>query len=219
MHRTTRVPPPRSPGRVRSMPRPLRALTGANRRGAGATVGHGRPGLRIGLASWLGLLTFAAAAALADQPREWLARADQAVATRNYRGVFVHEHAGESETLRIVHRADAAGVAERLVSMDGSGREFIRKGRELFIYLPDRRTVLVEQNPAARLWLRGLPALDDAAANAYDIRELARARISGRDARLIAIAPLDALRYGYRVWIDEATALPLKTQLRDGDGT
>jgi sigma-E factor negative regulatory protein RseB len=165
------------------------------------------------------VLTLAAVAALAAEPREWLARADQAVATRNYRGVFVHQHAGESETLRIVHRADAAGVAERLVSMDGSRREFIRKGNQLFIYLPDRRTVLVERNPAAGLWLRGLPTLDDAAANAYDIRELARERISGRDARLIAVAPLDALRYGYRVWIDEATALPLKTQLRDGNGT
>jgi sigma-E factor negative regulatory protein RseB len=177
------------------------------------------PGQRLGQLAWLGLLTLAAAAALADPPREWLARADQAVATRNYRGVFVHEHAGESETLRIVHRAGAGGIAERLVSMDGSGREFIRKGSQLFIYLPDRHTVLVEQNPAAGLWLRGLPTLDDAAASAYDIRELARARISGRDARLIAITPLDALRYGYRVWIDEATDLPLKTQLRDGSGT
>jgi sigma-E factor negative regulatory protein RseB len=176
------------------------------------------PGLRLGQAAWLGLLTLAAAAALAESPREWLARADQAVASRNYRGVFVHEHAGESETLRIVHRVGAGGVAERLVSMDGSGREFIRKGSQLYIYLPDRRIVLVEQNPAAGLWLRSLPSLDDAAASAYDIRELARARISGRDARLIAIAPLDALRYGYRVWIDEATHLPLKTQLRDGSG-
>jgi sigma-E factor negative regulatory protein RseB len=176
------------------------------------------PGLRLGRASWLGLLTLVAAAALADQPRDWLARADQAVANRNYRGIFVHEHAGESETLRIVHRGGLGGVAERLVSMDGSGREFIRKGSQLFIYLPDRRTVLVEHNPAAGLWLRGLPTLDDATGSAYDIRELARARISGRDARLIAITPLDALRYGYRVWIDEVTALPLKTQLRDGNG-
>ena len=107
-------------------------------------------GLRLGRAAWwLGPLILTAAAALAAEPRDWLARADQAVATRNYRGVFVHQHAGESETLRIVHRADAAGVAERLVSMDGSGREFIRKGSQLFIYLPDRRTVLVEQNPVS----------------------------------------------------------------------
>lgn len=204
------------------MLRPLPAQALAEPPAGGARVGDGRPGLRfprIGRAAWLGLLTLSAAVALADQPREWLARADQAVATRNYRGIFVHEHAGESETLRIVHRAGSGGIAERLVSMDGSGREFIRKGSQLYIYLPDRRLVLVERNPAAGLWLRGLPALDDAARSAYDIRELARARVSGRDARLISIAPLDALRYGYRVWIDEATALPLKTQLRDGDGT
>jgi len=201
------------------MLQPLPARARASRPVGGAMAGDGRPALRLGRVSWLGLLTLSAAVALADQPREWLARADQAVATRNYRGIFVHEHAGESETLRVVHRAGSSGVAERLVSMDGSGREFIRKGSQLYIYLPDRRTVLVERNPATGLWLRGLPALDDAARSAYDIRELSRARVSGRDARLISIAPLDALRYGYRVWIDEATALPLKTQLRDGDGT
>src|ERR1700690_1458122 len=107
------------------MLRPLPARALAERPAGGATVGDGRPRVRLGRAAWLGLLTLSAAVALADQPREWLARADRAVATRNYRGIFVHEHAGESETLRIVHRADGGGVAERLVSMDGSGREFI----------------------------------------------------------------------------------------------
>ena len=29
---------------------------------------------------------------------------------------------------------------------------------------------------------------------------------------------MDQLRYGYRVWIDEATAMPLKTQLRNAQG-
>jgi len=43
-------------------------------------------------------------------------------------------------------------------------------------------------------------------------------RVSGRDARVIAVTPMDQMRYGYRVWIDEATAMPLKTQLRSGQG-
>ena len=72
-------------------------------------------------------LPIAATSAIAgDEPREWLARTDQALATLNYEGVFVHEHAGESETLRVIHRVGPGGVAERLLSMDGSGREFIR---------------------------------------------------------------------------------------------
>jgi hypothetical protein len=35
---------------------------------------------------------------------------------------------------------------------------------------------------------------------------------------VIAITPVDEMRYGYRVWIDEASAMPLKTQLRSRSG-
>jgi sigma-E factor negative regulatory protein RseB len=167
-------------------------------------------------ALWLGAQTLAVAAG--DDPREWLERTDQALSNRNYEGVFVHEHAGESETLRVIHRVDSDGVAERLLSMDGSGREFIRKGTQLICYLPDQRTVLVERSPDSALLLSGLPRIDVTSAGQYQVKELARARVSGRDARVIAITPMDQLRYGYRIWVDESTAMPLKTQLRDSHG-
>ncbi|HEY6450983.1 MAG TPA: MucB/RseB C-terminal domain-containing protein [Steroidobacteraceae bacterium] len=179
-------------------------------------------------ALWIGAEALAADAPAADtlpapapaggSPRDWILRTDQALSNRNYEGVFVHEHAGESETLHVIHRADSEGAAERLQSMDGSGREFVRNGARLTCYLPDQRTVLVEKSPAAALLLSGLPRVDAGSAGQYEIKELARTRISGRDARLIAVTPLDQLRYGYRIWIDEGTAMPLKTQLRDSRG-
>jgi len=141
---------------------------------------------------------WAASAPVQNDPREWLARTDVALSNRNYEGVFVHEHAGESETLRVIHRVDGEGVAERLLSMDGSGREFIRKGGQLICYLPDQHLVLVEKTPDAALLLTGLPRIDASSAGQYGITELARMRVSGRDARLIAIVPNDQLRYGYR---------------------
>ena len=171
-----------------------------------------------GAALCLAAQVWAATAAVQDDPRDWLARTDQALSNRNYEGVFVHQHAGESETLRVIHRVDGEGISERLLSMDGSGREFIRKGAQLFCYLPDQHVVLVEKTPDAALLLTGLPRIDASAAGQYGITELARTRVSGRDARVIAIAPTDRLRYGYRVWIDEGSAMPLKTQLRDSHG-
>ena len=160
----------------------------------------------------------AGAAVAEDDPLSWLARTDQALATRNYEGVFVHEHAGETETLRVIHRVGSEGVSERLLSMDGSGREFIRKGSQLTCYLPDQHTVLVEKSNDAGLLLGSLPRIDATSAGLYQVTELPRARVSGRDARVIAVVPMDQLRYGYRVWIDEATAMPLKTQLRNASG-
>jgi sigma-E factor negative regulatory protein RseB len=164
------------------------------------------------------LLASAGASVAEEDPAGWLARTDRALATRNYEGVFVHEHAGETETLRVIHRVGSDGVSERLLSMDGSGREFIRKGSQLTCYLPDQRTVLVERASEARLLLGGLPRIDATPAGMYRITELQKTRVSGRDARVIAVTPMDQMRYGYRVWIDEATAMPLKTQLRNGQG-
>ena len=154
----------------------------------------------------------------ADDPRSWLARTDRALATRNYRGVFVHEHGGETETLRVVQRVGPEGLSERLQSMDGSGREFIRRGNQLLCYLPDRHMVLVERSAGTGLLFGGLPSLEAALAGEYIVTQVARTRVSGRTARVIGIEPRDQLRYGYRVWIDEATAMPLRMQLRDSKG-
>lgn len=158
------------------------------------------------------------AGAADDDPRYWLERTDQALSRLNYEGVFVHEHPGETETLRVIHRVGADGVSERLLSMDGSGREFIRRGTQLTCYLPDKQTVLVEKSSDAGLLLASLPRLDASSEGHYQITELSRTRAAGRPVRVIAITPTDEMRYGYRLWVDEASGMPLKTQLRSRSG-
>ena len=55
-------------------------------------------------------------------------------------------------------------------------------------------------------------------AGEYDIKEVARTRVTGRDTHVITVTPRDQFRYGYRLWIDDSTAMPLKTQLCDSRG-
>jgi len=159
-----------------------------------------------------------ATAVAAEEPAQWLERMNQALTTRNYDGTFSHWHGGKVEMLRIIHRVQDGAVAERLVSLDGSGREFIRSGADLACYLPDKKTVLVERRPADESLLGGFPAVNQQTASFYDIQEVARTRLNRRDTRLITVTPKDEFRYGYRLWIDESTAMPLKTQLCDGRG-
>jgi sigma-E factor negative regulatory protein RseB len=142
---------------------------------------------------------------------------NRALTRRNYDGTFSHWQGGTVETLRIIHRLQDGQVSERLASLDGSGREFIRTGPSLTCYLPDRRTVLVEQRPAQEP-LVGFPAVTSEAAGNYDIQEVARMRLNRRDTHVISVAPRDEFRYGYRLWIDDSTAMPLKSQLFDTDG-
>jgi sigma-E factor negative regulatory protein RseB len=171
-----------------------------------------RPGLLVLAVGCLG-----AGAALADDSAQWLERMNKALATRNYDGTFSHWHGGRVELLRIIHRVQDGVVSERLASLDGSGREFIRTGANLACYLPDKRRVVVEQRPQQEP-LVNFPAVTDETAHYYDIKEVARTRFNRRDTHVISVTPKDQYRYGYRLWIDDSTAMPLKTELCDASG-
>ena len=144
---------------------------------------------------------------------------NQALATRNYDGTFFHLSEGRVETMRIVHRVKAGRVTERLQSLDGSGREFVRNNDELTCYLPDQHTVLVEPRQDRGPFLGSLPQFGADVDRVLPHRIAARfAHVLGRPARVIAVNPKDQYRFGYRLWLDENTAMPLKTQLCDSHG-
>jgi sigma-E factor negative regulatory protein RseB len=164
------------------------------------------------------LLAGAGVAVAAGTPAEWLADMEQALASRNYTGVFVHEQRGQTETLQIVHRVGNGSSDERIRSLDGSGREFIRRGGELTCYLPDQRLVVVEPARDGNLLLGELRRLDFSPTGQYLLRELSPTRVSGRDVLVLDVEPRDSFRYGYRLWIDRQSAMPLKSQLRAPQG-
>src|SRR6202789_3650159 len=154
----------------------------------------------------------------ADDPRAWLERMNKALATRNYDGTFFHISGGRVETMRIVHRVRGGRVTERLQSLDGSGREFVRAIDELTCYLPDQHTVLVEPRQDRGPFLGSLPQFDATVSDFYRIEALPDTHILGRPTHVIAVNPRDQFRFGYRLWLDEKTAMPLKTQLCDSRG-
>jgi sigma-E factor negative regulatory protein RseB len=163
-------------------------------------------------------LMMSAVAVAADDPREWLERMNNALTTRNYDGTFAYWRGDKVEMLRIIHRVKNGQVSERLVSLDGSGREFIRTGNELACYFPDQRTVRIERRPENSPLLGDFPRFDQASTAFYDIKQVGRVKLYRRDTRVISVTPKDAFRYGYKLWIDEGTAMPLRTQLCDARG-
>jgi sigma-E factor negative regulatory protein RseB len=166
------------------------------------------------------LLACAAGMALAqpviagsDDPRVWIARMNQALATRNYEGVFVTRVGEHRETLRIIHRVKDGVMSERLVSTDGSGREFVRNGPEWVAYYPDRKIAIAEQRNRPNGFIAALNGLGPETDKLYEIRYEERQRLQGVNTRVITVRPRDGLRYGYRFWIDEKTGMPYRTQL------
>jgi sigma-E factor negative regulatory protein RseB len=151
--------------------------------------------------------------------RDWLERMAQSLATRNYEGRFFHVRDSRSETMRIIHRVDRHGVVtERLVSLDGSGREIIRNEDEVVCYLPDRKTVLVEKRTDENTLISTVPSYNEQLESHYSIEKGAFTKALGRKTQIILVQPRDQFRYGYRLWLDDETAMPLKSQLCDNNG-
>jgi sigma-E factor negative regulatory protein RseB len=175
-----------------------------------------RTGAAIVLAA-LGLASQAAHAA-ADDARDWIERMSEALASRNYVGLFTHATSRQSETMRIVHRVGKEGSTERLVSLDGSGREIIRTPHEVHVYMPDRGVVLVEPRTDQGSLAKALPVPGPKLDALYTLSLRDGKKVLGRDVVVIDIRPNDAHRYGYRLWLDEETAMPLRTVVADGFG-
>jgi sigma-E factor negative regulatory protein RseB len=159
-----------------------------------------------------------AAHATPEEARAWLARMSEALATRDYDGLFTHSNRRQSETMRIVHRMEGESSVERLVSLDGSGREIVRTPREVHAYLPARRVVLVEPRTDDGSLLKALPTPGAKLDSQYLLEVRNGSRLLGRDVRVIEIRPRDAYRYGYRLWLDEQTAMPLRSEICDQTG-
>lgn len=153
--------------------------------------------------------------AQASEARDWLARMNQALAERTYDGTFFHSRGGRTESLRILHRVRDGEVCERLSSLDGSGREFSRCGDEVRYVLPDEGRVLVERRPREGRLLPSFPRLDERTSGLYDAGEVEIVRLMERETRRVTLRPLDPYRFGYRVWIDARTYLPIKTETLD----
>jgi sigma-E factor negative regulatory protein RseB len=166
------------------------------------------------------LTAFAAPGAHAGDasPGEWLDRMTTSLATLNYEGLFTHSVGTQSETMRIVHFVRDGQSTERLVSLDGSGREIVRTPEEVHFYMPDRRVVLVEPRTDEGSLLRALPAPGPKLDAVYTMSLSKGNRMLGREVRILDIQPRDQYRYGYRLWLDEATAMPLRSEVTDRQG-
>lgn len=170
--------------------------------------------LGCGLMSSLTLAQTAPAPALTQQVNVLLERMTNALHTLNYEGVLVYLHENRLETLNLLHRVAQGLVQERLVSLSGPVRTVARERDRILSAQPEGQPVAVKSPGGGHIL--ATEGIDPAALGAhYRVDILGTARIAGRDTEVIGIIPRDALRYGYRFYIDRASALPLKSDLID----
>lgn len=167
----------------------------------------------------LAAATATAAGQVPTDARDWIQRMNKAVVEGNFEGVFRDRSGAREEEWRIVHRFKDGQMAERLVATDGSGYEQKRTGSQWRAFKPKQRRVELATRNRSFGYIQAINGLDEIAARHYDISDAGPARLLGRQVQMIRVEPRDDLRYGYRFWLDVASALPLKLQRVTRDGT
>jgi len=172
--------------------------------------------LRAGIAL---SLSFAALPAFAESGQEWLARMGAALNNSSYVGEFISESAERTERLSITHRVRDGVVSERLVSLEGAGRELVRENNEVVVYLPDQKLAIIERRSGRSDLMGALPQFEGRMASWYKVDWVGRETLDDfGPTAVVAVRPLDGYRFGYRLWIDVDTHMPVRSDLSDGSG-
>jgi sigma-E factor negative regulatory protein RseB len=153
-----------------------------------------------------------------SSPDELLDRMNHVVNVLDYEGTVFRRENGESEALRIVRKIIDGVINEKLVSQEGNGLEIIRIGNEVHCILPDKQTVLIEEWANQSTLFSSLPSSDIRYGAVYDVSIVREDRVAGRRAIMLAIRPHDSFRYAHRIWLDDETSFPLKTEMVSVDG-
>ncbi len=171
---------------------------------------------------WLVALICAGSAAAAGesdaQARMLLTKMSEATRASSYHGTFISIRGSRVATMRIVHKSDASGERERLISLMGPAKEVIRKNDEVTCIFPRDRAIMVDKRPPRQILGATLSRPIEALAAYYDFSVLGGDRIAGRPASVLGIAPKAPDRYGYRIWVDAESDLLLKSEVLDGSG-
>jgi sigma-E factor negative regulatory protein RseB len=164
------------------------------------------------------LLAVPAGAAHSEEALGWLNRAAIAAKQLNYSGVYVYHHGEYVEVIRVAHRSDASGDQEKIEVLDDAPRLFLRINNDVYCHLSDGKTVRMEKNAARRFFPALLPEKPEDLLRFYTARLAGSERVAGLPCQAVTLEPRDGYRYGYDLWLDKRTGLPLKSRMLNANG-
>ena len=176
---------------------------------------------------WLiGALSFlcisAASAADVDSEtdaRQWLGNMAQAMQSLNYdMSLVILQPGGTVEPYRWRHGVIDGKTVEHLSMLNGPGRDVVRVDNVVSYFEPNVPAFSIHSTsingPISGTLLRNPSALTAS----YDFVLVGRSRVAGRATQQIRIISRDKSRYGYSLWLDQETSLPLKLDMLDSQG-
>jgi sigma-E factor negative regulatory protein RseB len=178
---------------------------------------------------WMGALVAAGCAwmplqasaqdARREPPRseaQWIEAARTAAMRTNYTGTIIYQAGGEMTASRIAHMFDGSSSHERIQTLDGKPRAYLRKRSgsddEVQCLIPESKKIVVEKRSVEDSFPALSSASPDEILQRYEAKLGPIERVAGFEAQAVALEPRDNLRYAYRFWLDRATGLLLRAQ-------
>ena len=149
---------------------------------------------------------------------DWLMRMHEASRKRSYIGTFVVSYDGVMSSAKIWHVCEGTQQVERVETLTGAPRSIFRHNDQVVTFLPGQKVVRTEKRESLGLFPELLRSADSRIAEFYKARQEGSERVAGVDADIVALIPKDAMRFGYRVWVEPKRGMVVKLQTLDGDG-
>lgn len=169
-------------------------------------------------ATTLLLLTLVVKPAFAqDSAVAWIRDMSMAMEQLTYEGTFVYVHGDDIEAMSIMHDHDSKGVRERLTSLNGEARVIIRDKDNVTCIWPGSKSVIVSKSrPRTPFPMFDADATPELASH-YKFMIAGEDRVAGLQSKVVAMMPRDQYRYGYKLWVDKASRLLLRSMMLDHD--
>jgi sigma-E factor negative regulatory protein RseB len=148
---------------------------------------------------------------------DWLARIGPALAEQDYQGTLVIVSGARMDTLGVFHAFDGGHERLRMVTLAGPHREVIRNDKMVMCIGAGLDAAAYDADTDSR-WNPAGQFADAGKLEGYEAKLGAKGRVANRDCQIVDLKPRDGWRYGYRLWLDQETGLPLRIALLGENG-
>jgi sigma-E factor negative regulatory protein RseB len=150
----------------------------------------------------------------ASEVQDLLGRLAAAERQQSFQGTFIYERNGSFSTHAVWRRVEEGGqIRERLLQLDGPAQEVLKVDGQAQCVTG----ALADQVSEGQAWpARQLDA--EQLSNWYNMRVAGQSRIANRPADVLVLEPKDQHRYGFELYLDRETGLPLKSLLLNERG-
>ena len=164
----------------------------------------------------LTLVNFLTIQAFAEtDPSKWIRRMSEASRNLDYHGVFSYSDGTGTTSFRYVHVVQDNVRHESLVHSDGPYRELRKSGDDLFFFAVPGDRIFADASLTDPLTerLRNVVVPEvDVESEHYRMVHLGEERVANRPAEKICLLPKDNHRHGLELWLDQHSALVLRSR-------